>query len=78
MGKCILTLQNGNSQEPGFAGMKLQMLKLLKLMMSYRYNDTPDEDWVIGHHPRLSNVIVATGGSGHAYKVRAQGVCGTN
>ena len=42
------------------------------LTLFVRYNDTPDEDWVISYHPRLSNVIVATGGSGHAYKVCIQ------
>ncbi|KAJ7072639.1 FAD dependent oxidoreductase [Mycena amicta] len=34
------------------------------------YNDTVDDNWVIGYHPESENsVVVATGGSGHAYKV---------
>ncbi|KAF7315136.1 DAO domain-containing protein [Mycena indigotica] len=33
------------------------------------YNDTVDGDWVIGYHPDSENtVLLATGGSGHAYK----------
>ena len=34
-----------------------------------RYTDTPDDDWIIGYHPTDSGVLLATGGSGHAYKV---------
>ncbi|KAL0072627.1 hypothetical protein AAF712_000390 [Marasmius tenuissimus] len=33
------------------------------------YNDTPDGDWVIGRHPKDRNLILATGDSGHAFKV---------
>ncbi|KZT21123.1 FAD dependent oxidoreductase [Neolentinus lepideus HHB14362 ss-1] len=32
------------------------------------YTDTPDEDWVIGFYPSDSSLVIATGGSGHAYK----------
>ncbi|KAJ3575067.1 hypothetical protein NP233_g1353 [Leucocoprinus birnbaumii] len=32
------------------------------------YNDSPDGDWIISKHPALQNLILATGGSGHAYK----------
>ncbi|KAH9485485.1 L-pipecolate oxidase [Psilocybe cubensis] len=32
------------------------------------YNDSPDGNWVIGRHPKNQNIIIATGGSGHAYK----------
>ncbi|KAK7045622.1 hypothetical protein VNI00_007455 [Paramarasmius palmivorus] len=32
------------------------------------YNDTPDGDWVIGRHPQDTSLILATGGSGHAFK----------
>ncbi|KAF8806532.1 FAD dependent oxidoreductase [Phlegmacium glaucopus] len=32
------------------------------------YNDSPDGDWVIGTHPSDDSIILATGGSGHAYK----------
>jgi hypothetical protein len=38
---------------------------------TYRYTDSPDGDWVIGFHPLDSSVVLATAGSGHAYKVRA-------
>ena len=34
-----------------------------------RYNDSPDGDWVIGKHPSDDSIILATAGSGHAYKV---------
>lgn len=33
-----------------------------------RYTDSPDGDWVIGPHPSAPNVVLATAGSGHAYK----------
>ncbi|KAI0692103.1 FAD dependent oxidoreductase [Cytidiella melzeri] len=32
------------------------------------YNDSPDDDWVIGFHPADSGVMLATSGSGHAFK----------
>ncbi len=32
------------------------------------YTLTPDEDFLVGIHPKERNVIVATGGSGHAFK----------
>lgn len=32
------------------------------------YTDSPDEDWVIGFHPSDPRVMLATAGSGHAYK----------
>ncbi|KAF5322107.1 hypothetical protein D9619_001973 [Psilocybe cf. subviscida] len=33
-----------------------------------RYNDSPDGDWVIGRYPMDESLILATAGSGHAYK----------
>jgi len=32
------------------------------------YNDSPDGDWVIGKYPSDDSLILATAGSGHAYK----------
>ncbi|KAH8432851.1 NAD(P)/FAD-dependent oxidoreductase [Aspergillus melleus] len=32
------------------------------------YTDTVDGNFIIGHHPRISNLFLATGGSGHAFK----------
>ncbi|GJE91407.1 FAD-binding oxidoreductase [Phanerochaete sordida] len=32
------------------------------------YNDSPDEDWVIGYHPAAQGLLFATTGSGHAFK----------
>ncbi|TFK50911.1 FAD dependent oxidoreductase [Heliocybe sulcata] len=32
------------------------------------YTDTPDEDWLIGYYPDDTGLVIATGGSGHAYK----------
>jgi glycine/D-amino acid oxidase-like deaminating enzyme len=29
---------------------------------------TPDEDFIVDHHPRFKNVIFATGFSGHGFK----------
>lgn len=34
------------------------------------YTDTPDGDWIIDWHPEMERVLLATGGSGHAFKVR--------
>lgn len=38
-------------------------------MLHYRYTDSPDDDWVIGYYPSDASLVMATGGSGHAYKV---------
>lgn len=35
----------------------------------YRYNDSPDGDWILGRYPGDSGLMLATGGSGHAFKV---------
>lgn len=32
------------------------------------YNDSPDGNWVIGRYPMDESLIIATAGSGHAYK----------
>ncbi|KAF2767169.1 FAD dependent oxidoreductase [Teratosphaeria nubilosa] len=32
------------------------------------YCDTPSGDYLVDYHPKYSNLFVATGGSGHAYK----------
>ncbi|KAK4683690.1 hypothetical protein P7C73_g6542, partial [Tremellales sp. Uapishka_1] len=32
------------------------------------YCDTVTGDWLIGYHPDYSNLMIATGGSGHAFK----------
>ncbi|KAL0955779.1 hypothetical protein HGRIS_001993 [Hohenbuehelia grisea] len=32
------------------------------------YTDSPDGDWVIGFHPDDPSLLLATGGSGHAFK----------
>ncbi|CAL1711342.1 unnamed protein product [Somion occarium] len=32
------------------------------------YTDSPDEDWIISVHPKDSGLVLATSGSGHAYK----------
>lgn len=37
-----------------------------------RYTDAPDENWVIGYHPEDTRLVLATAGSGHAYKVRTR------
>ncbi|KAG2100032.1 hypothetical protein BD769DRAFT_1613721 [Suillus cothurnatus] len=34
-----------------------------------RYTDSPDGDWVIGRYPGDSGLVLATGGSRHAFKV---------
>ncbi|KAA1470565.1 FAD dependent oxidoreductase [Dentipellis sp. KUC8613] len=32
------------------------------------YTDSPDGDWIIGPHPSIEGLVLATAGSGHAYK----------
>ncbi|PIL33413.1 hypothetical protein GSI_04035 [Ganoderma sinense ZZ0214-1] len=32
------------------------------------YTDSPDDNWVIGAHPDIANLVLATSGSGHAFK----------
>lgn len=32
------------------------------------YSDSPDSHWVIDYHPSLPSLLIASGGSGHAYK----------
>ncbi|KAI0665651.1 FAD dependent oxidoreductase [Trametes maxima] len=32
------------------------------------YADSPDDNWVIGHHPDDPSLVLATAGSGHAFK----------
>jgi sarcosine oxidase/L-pipecolate oxidase len=34
------------------------------------YLDTPDGDWLIDWHPKKENLLFATAGCGHAFKVR--------
>lgn len=45
------------------------------LIAAVRYNDSPDDDWVIGFHPSGPALMVATSGSGHAFKVSKLGLC---
>jgi len=33
-----------------------------------RYTNTPDEDFVIGHHPRFRQIVLASACSGHGFK----------
>ncbi|KAK7691746.1 hypothetical protein QCA50_005146 [Cerrena zonata] len=32
------------------------------------YTDSPDDDWIISRHPTDQGLVLATSGSGHAYK----------
>ncbi|MBY0494419.1 MAG: N-methyl-L-tryptophan oxidase [Cyanobacteria bacterium] len=40
----------------------------LKETVSCRYTLTPDQHFVIGHHPEFGNVVIASPCSGHGYK----------
>ena len=40
-----------------------------KLIAIVRYTDTPDGDWIIDKYESDPSLIIATAGSGHAYKV---------
>jgi hypothetical protein len=44
-------------------------IRTLRNLIAPRYNDSPDGDWVIGRYPMDESLILATAGSGHAYKV---------
>lgn len=48
---------------PEFGGLPLLTTRLCW------YTDTPDENWIIDEHPDVSGLFLATGGSGHAFKV---------
>lgn len=68
---CIRILLRNPSVRLGFAGENEPMEwteSLLKRNL-FRYNDSPDGDWVIGKYPSDDSLILATAGSGHAYKV---------
>lgn len=56
---------------PGSVGTKplFGPMKSENLIVCTRYNDSPDGNWVIGHYPSDESLIIATAGSGHAYKV---------
>ncbi|KAJ6262330.1 hypothetical protein Dda_3137 [Drechslerella dactyloides] len=47
---------------PELAGRKFSKTRLCW------YTDTPTGDFIVGYHPTLSNLFLATGGSGHAFK----------
>ena len=36
-----------------------------------RYSDTADSDWLISYHDKYPSLFLATGDSGHAFKVRS-------
>ncbi len=40
----------------------------LKHALTCLYTMTPDEDFIVDHHPRFKNVVFATGFSGHGFK----------
>lgn len=43
----------------------------MQKMKITRYTDSPDSDWIIDVHPSDPGLVLATAGSGHAYKVRS-------
>lgn len=42
-----------------------------RLTSTDRYADTIDGDWLIDWHPAKKNLMMATAGCGHAFKVRS-------
>ena len=42
---------------------------LRDVMLLKRYTDTPDGDWIIDNYESDPSLVIATAGSGHAYKV---------
>jgi hypothetical protein len=59
----------------GYAGASLRQRHALRraltsIICGRRYTDSPDSAWHIGVHPADPGLLFATGGSGHAFKVR--------
>lgn len=46
--------------------------RFIRISYFPRYNDSPDGDWVISRYPEDDSLILATAGSGHAYKVHLE------
>ena len=53
---------------PGLAGSYEQARSRITRSAVCLYTMTPDEDFIVDHHPRFKNVIFATGFSGHGFK----------
>jgi monomeric sarcosine oxidase len=53
---------------PGLAGDSTQARSRLRHSTTCLYTMTPDENFIVDHHPELGNVVFATGFSGHGFK----------
>jgi monomeric sarcosine oxidase len=53
---------------PGLAGSYDQALSRISRSAVCLYTMTPDEDFIVDHHPKFKNVIFAAGFSGHGFK----------
>ncbi|KAI0260175.1 FAD dependent oxidoreductase [Gloeopeniophorella convolvens] len=55
---------------PELADKPFASTRLCWRVSAHRYTDSPDGDWAIGPYPDDAGLVLATAGSGHAYKVR--------
>jgi monomeric sarcosine oxidase len=53
---------------PKLAGPYPEARSRLRRSATCLYTMTPDEDFIVDHHPEFSNVVFATGFSGHGFK----------
>jgi monomeric sarcosine oxidase len=53
---------------PKLAGTYSEARSRLQRSATCLYTMTPDEDFILDHHPRFKNVVFATGFSGHGFK----------
>jgi glycine/D-amino acid oxidase-like deaminating enzyme len=53
---------------PGLAGTYPEACSRLQRSATCLYTMTPDEDFIVDHHPRFRNVVFAAGFSGHGFK----------
>jgi glycine/D-amino acid oxidase-like deaminating enzyme len=53
---------------PKLAGTSPEASSRLRRSATCLYTMTPDEDFIVDHHPNFSNIVFAAGFSGHGFK----------
>lgn len=74
--KYIRILLRNLSWGLGFVGKSGESSSQTLVLLTFhrRYTDSPDEDWLIGSDPVDPSLMLATAGSGHAYKASTTGI----
>ena len=68
---CILNLQRNRSVGHDCVGERgAKRRNKIRFLNILRYNDSPDADFIIGRCAGNDSLLLATGDSGHGYKVR--------